>query len=79
MDFTKVIQKIPVFHGLSQYQVQQFLRECKSRVYKKDELLCSAGEPSNEMFILISRSLKVTAPNGHHLSQIRTGEIVGEM
>ncbi len=79
MDFAKVIQKIPVFNGLSQYQVQQFLRECKSRAYKKNEVLCSAGEPSNEMFILISGSLKITATNGHLLSQIDTGEIVGEM
>ncbi len=79
MDFTRVIEKIPVFGDLSPYQVQQFLKGCKSRTYKVGQVLCMAGEPSNEMFILITGALSVTTPDGMELTHIGPAGTVGEM
>lgn len=79
MNFSRVVRKIPVFRDLSSYQVQQFLGGCTSRTYKAGELLCRAGEASNEMFILISGALRVTSSSGVQLTHISPAEIVGEM
>ena len=79
MDFTRVIEKIPVFSDLSPYQVQQFLKGCKSRTYKAGQVLCKAGEPSNEMFILVTGALSVTTSDGVELTHIGPAGTVGEM
>ncbi len=79
MDFTRVVEKIPIFSDLSPYQVQQFLKGCKSRTCKAGQVLCKAGEPSNEMFILVTGALSVTAPDGVELTHIGPSGTVGEM
>lgn len=79
MDFTRLIEKIPVFHDLSPYQVQQFLKLCKSRTYKVGETLCKVNEPSAEMFIIVTGALSVATAEGVELTHIGPGVTVGEM
>ena len=79
MDFARVISKIPVFHDLSPYQLQQFLKLCKSRTYKTGEPLCKVREASNEMFIVVTGALAVATVDGVELSHIGPGGTVGEM
>ncbi len=79
MDYARVISKIAAFHDLSPYQLQQFLKLCKSRTCKVGEVLCKVGEASNEMFIVVTGALAVSTEDGIELSHIGPGGTVGEM
>ena len=77
--FIKILEKIPIFQGLTVDQFQKILGICSKRTFEKDEKLCWTGDDSHEMFILIKGKLKITFKNGKELSRIQHIGIVGEM
>ncbi|MFC1540877.1 protein kinase [Candidatus Latescibacterota bacterium] len=74
-----VLEKIPIFRGLSFEQFKRILMICSRQALQQDEVLCNSGDDSNEIFILIRGKLKVTFDDGNEFSRIRPLGIVGEM
>ncbi|MFC1650602.1 protein kinase [Candidatus Latescibacterota bacterium] len=74
-----VLEKIPIFRGLSFEQFKQILMICSRQVLPKDEVLCKSGDDSHEIYILIRGRLRVTFDDGKEFSRIRPLGIVGEM
>ncbi len=79
LKFIKILEKIPIFKGLTVDQFQKILNICSKRTFEKDEKLCWIGDDSREMFILIRGELKIAFKNGKELSRIQHIGIVGEM
>lgn len=75
----KVLEKIPLFQGLTPHQFKQVLHVCERRCFSANETLFRAGEESHGMFILLQGSLKVLLPDGKEISRIDPIGIVGEM
>ncbi|MFC1560959.1 protein kinase [Candidatus Latescibacterota bacterium] len=74
-----VLEKIPIFRGLSFEQFKKILMICSRQKILEGEILCHAGEESLEIFILIRGKLQVTFEDGKEFSRIRPLGIVGEM
>jgi serine/threonine protein kinase len=74
-----VLEKISIFKGLSFEQFKQILIICSQKTVEKGEKLCTAGEESREIFILIKGELKVIFEDGKEFSCIKPLGIVGEM
>jgi len=79
LKFIKILEKIPIFKGLTVDQFQKILNICSKRTFEKNEKLCWIGDDSHEMFILIKGELKIAFKNGKELSRIQHIGIVGEM
>ncbi len=75
----EVLEKIPLFRGLSPHQFKQILKTFKSRMIPKDQILCKVGEESFEIYILLKGGLKLTFEDGKEFSRINPVGIVGEM
>ena len=77
--YASIFEKIPIFKGLTPYQLKRILRICSKQVFNSKDVLCTTGEESLHMFILLTGLLSIRFPNGELLSVISPGEIVGEM
>ena len=75
----KVVQKIPLFEGLGQDDVQSLLRVGVLKSYEAEEVIYSKGDPSDEMLVLLRGKLSVTAESGAELAELRPGTPIGEM
>ncbi len=75
----EVLEKIPLFRGLSMHQFKQILKIFKSKTVPKDQVLCKIGEESFEIFILLRGNLKLLFEDGKEFSRISPIGIVGEM
>ena len=74
-----VLEKIPIFKGLTFEQFKEILMICSRQLFLEGEALCHAGEESHEIFILVRGMLKVTFEDGKEFSRIKPLGIVGEM
>ena len=74
-----VLERIPIFKGLSFEQFKEILMICSRQILNEGETLCHAGEESHEIFILIRGKLRITFEDGKEFSRIRPLGIVGEM
>ena len=74
-----VLEKIPIFRGLSFEQFKKILMICSRQKLLEGEILCHASEESLEIFILIRGKMQVTFEDGKEFSRIRPLGIVGEM
>ena len=77
-DNAKVIEKIPLFRGLSHHQVQQILKAGKLKAYGKGKFLFKDGAKSTEMYVVLAGELTVRE-GAVELARIQPVEIVGEM
>ncbi|MBN1293488.1 MAG: cyclic nucleotide-binding domain-containing protein [Candidatus Latescibacteria bacterium] len=77
--YMTLFKKVPIFKGLTLFQLKSILNICSQKQYRQNEILCTVGEESLYMFILLSGSLSVRFPDGEGLSFISPGETVGEM
>ena len=74
-----VLERIPIFRGLTFEQFKRILMICSRQILPKDKVLCRSGDESHEIYILIRGRLKVTFDDGNEFSRIRPLGIVGEM
>jgi CheY-like chemotaxis protein len=74
-----VLRKIPIFEGLENHQVRRILGLCRSTRYEPDDVLCRAGTPSDEIYILIEGELAIVASEGARVATISPVTTVGEM
>ena len=77
--FIAAIKRIPLFQGLKPDQAVALLRVCSRRSVDKNEALCKFGEPSNDMYILLSGQLSVLTQDGVQVALINPVAPVGEM
>jgi len=75
----ELIQKIPLFFGLSPRHMQAFLRICRLTTFAKRETLCEFGTSSNQLFILLEGQLEILTEDGTTLTWIEPVTTVGEM
>ncbi len=74
-----VLERIPIFRGLTFEQFKQILMICSRKMLEEGNVLCRSGDESREIHILIKGKLKVTFDDGNEFSRIRPLGIVGEM
>lgn len=79
LQLIEILEKIPLFHGLSVHQFKSILRICSRRNILRGDTICRIGEESWEFFILLQGALKITFEDGKELSRIDPIGIAGEM
>ena len=77
--YSRILKKIPVFRDLSVDHLKQILSIASHRSFNEDETLCTAGEESVEIFILITGLLQVALADGSKVAKVKPLGIVGEM
>lgn len=75
----RIVEKIPVFKGLSTAQVQKVLDICSERHFRMGQRVCGEGDESSEFFVVLSGVLEVRTSAGVALAAIRRMSVVGEM
>ena len=75
----QIIQKINVFNGLNISDIQHLLQVCKMRTIAAEEQVYKAGEPSDEMLVLLKGQLMVSSASGEPLGSVAAGQPIGEM
>ena len=78
MTIKRIADKVPAFQGLTLGQIHKLIQVGEVIQEKRGEILCSEGDESTEMFILLSGELVVRS-GAVELTFITTSEIVGEM
>lgn len=74
-----IIEKVEVFRRLSLGEVQRLLKLCRYQTYSANEMVYRAGDPSDEMLILLQGRLQVLTEQGTVLGEILPGSVTGEM
>lgn len=74
----KIAAGVPAFQGLTSNMLHKLAEAGQMRSVARGETLCTEGDDSSEMWILLSGELAVTAA-GIELSIIDSSSIVGEM
>ncbi|MFT5368764.1 MAG: CRP-like cAMP-binding protein [Candidatus Latescibacterota bacterium] len=77
--FIQVVKRIPLFQGLKTDQALAMIKVCERRALQRREQLCGYGEPSNEMFILLSGELSIRTAQDVQIATIKPIAPVGEM
>lgn len=75
----KILQKIRVFDGLEVHEAQTLLSFGQMRQYQRAEVVYQAGDPSDDMLVLIKGRLKVMSKDGKPIVDIPAGASTGEM
>ncbi len=78
-ELVEVLGKIPLFNELSLPQVRKILNICSRRTHQPEERLCIGGNPSDEMYIVISGELAIVTEEGVRVATILPVTTVGEM
>ena len=76
---TKVVEKIPIFSGLSPNRLQKVLDICSERSFRAGQTVCAAGDESTEFYVILSGDLSVRTAAGLELAVIGRMGVVGEM
>ena len=75
----KIVKHIPVFHGLTDDQVQKLADLCSERDYAAGQTVCKADDESSEIFVVTKGNLAINSPFGVELANVKPLGIVGEM
>lgn len=75
----QIIQKVEVFRGLEVAEFQRLLAICKPVSFDPQTQIYGAGQPSEDMLILLSGKLTVLSRSGEQLGVIDAGSSMGEM
>jgi len=60
MDVLKILQSVPIFHGLDISLIRRIMPLLHREEYKKDSKIIEEGNIGNSMFIILSGSVRVT-------------------
>jgi signal-transduction protein with cAMP-binding, CBS, and nucleotidyltransferase domain len=75
----QVIQKIPVFDGLSLEQAEKLIHISRFKKYGNGDTVYDIGGVSDEMLVLIKGKLSVLSASGQPLGEVSVGNSTGEM
>ncbi|MSS72846.1 MAG: cyclic nucleotide-binding domain-containing protein [Candidatus Latescibacteria bacterium] len=76
---TKVVERIPIFKGLSPHRLQKVLDICSESRFGAGQVVCEAGDESSEFYVILSGSLSVRTTAGLELASVGQMGVVGEM
>jgi len=78
-----VIQKVPLFNGLSQDSLERLVQATTRKTFPKDSIVVEENEVGETLYMILSGKVKVTniGPDGKEviLSVLSEGEFFGEM
>ncbi len=77
--YSGILEKIPFFKKLSIEQLKKILSISSYKSLKANNALCTEGEKSVEIFVLIKGQLTVKFPDGRIITRINPPGVVGEM
>lgn len=77
--FIAAVRRIPLFQGLRPNQAVSLLKACDRRAVEARTVLCKFGDPSHDMFILLSGQLSIRTKDGVQVALIDPIAPVGEM
>ncbi len=72
------LKKIPLFHGLQGDEYREVLAVCRVCRFVKDEVVFEQGDPSYQMYVILSGSVMVRGKNDRAV-MLQPGEILGEI
>ncbi|MBT97704.1 MAG: hypothetical protein CL902_03640 [Dehalococcoidia bacterium] len=75
----QIVQKIPVFDGLSLEQAERVIKTSRFKMYEAGGTVYEIGEASEEMLVLIKGKLSVLSATGQLLGEVAPGMSTGEM
>ena len=75
----QIINKMRVFRGFSPRDLQGLLKLCHFKNFEPKEQIYTAGDPSDEMLILVKGKLIAVSATGAVLGEILPGASTGEM
>ena len=75
----QIVQKIPVFDGLSLEQAQILIQNSRFKQYEAGDTIYELGEIGNEMLVLIKGKLTVLSASRIQLGETLPGKSTGEM
>lgn len=76
---TKIVERIPIFRGLSPHRLQKVLDICSEHRFSAGQTVCEAGDESSEVYVVLSGGLSVRTVAGLELASIGRMGVVGEM
>jgi hypothetical protein len=76
---SKILEKFPLFKGLTAFQYQQMLPLCAIKTFEKETVVCKESDESHEMYILLSGKLAVMFHKTTVLTTISPISLVGEL
>jgi len=78
-----VLEKVPLFSGLSTDQMERLVQATTRRAFDKDTVVVEENEPGDTLYMILTGKVKVTniGPDGKEviLSVLGPGEFFGEM
>ncbi|MFC1508679.1 Crp/Fnr family transcriptional regulator [Candidatus Omnitrophota bacterium] len=77
--YSGILEKIPFFKKLSIDQLKKILSLSTYKALQANKALCTEGDKSVEIYILIKGQLNVTFPDGRVITRINPPGVVGEM
>ncbi len=75
----QIVQKIPVFDGLSLEQAERVIQTSRFKKYEAGDTVYEIGEASEEMLVLVKGELSVLSATGQPLGEVVPGMSTGEM
>jgi CRP-like cAMP-binding protein len=77
--FINVLKRIPLFEGLEPDQAKLILQICEQRSLQPRDRLCSQGDSSDGLFVLVSGRASVLSSTGVQIAVIEPIAPIGEM
>ncbi len=80
----QVLEKSPLFHDLHPWQIRQFILSGAIQEFKAGELVFRRGDPSDELYLLLTGRVEVCLPTGEpaecqKLEQFQPGDVFGDV
>ncbi len=75
----QILQKIPVFHGLSEEQYRLVMSMCHSAQIKEGEGIFDQGDDGDSLYILLSGEIDIRVSGIGRVHVMKPGEILGEV
>ena len=78
-NLTEIVRRIPIFKGLDDHQFESMLAACHECTFDEGTVVFTEGDPSTDMYIIMSGSFQVRSLTGAEIAVIGDTGIVGEM
>jgi CRP-like cAMP-binding protein len=69
---------LPLFAGCSKRELKHLAQSTRHELLEPDQVLCSAGQPSREAYVIVAGRAVVTR-NCRKLAELGPGDFVGEL
>lgn len=74
-----ILEKVPVFYGLSAQERESLVRHCHTLRYSAGETLVGEGESSDALLVLLSGVVEVGNGARGFIRRMQPGETIGEL